>query len=83
MLRKLCTMIILVLFASPALAAHCPKDVKVIDAALEKGTELSEEQLAQVKKLRDDGEELHNAGKHGESLEALHEAMDLIGLEHE
>lgn len=63
-------------FASPALASHCPKDIKLIDAAL------AQQSNAEAKVLRDKGEALHKAGKHEESLDALHQAMKLLGLEH-
>lgn len=62
--------------ASPALAGHCPKDVKLIDAAL------AQQSNDEAKALRDQGEALHKAGEHSESLEALHQAMKLLGLEH-
>jgi hypothetical protein len=41
-----------------------------IDAALAKNPKLSAEQMAAVKKDRADGEALHKAGKHAESLVA-------------
>jgi dihydrodipicolinate synthase/N-acetylneuraminate lyase len=63
-------------FASPAFANHCPKDIKLIDAAL------AQQSNAEAKALRDKGEALHKAGKHAESLEALHQAMQILGLEH-
>lgn len=80
--RQLFASVILALFAVPALASHCPTDVKAIDAALEAGTTLGDEQLSEVKALRDQGDELHKAGKHGESVEALHKAMEMLGIEH-
>jgi len=63
-------------FASPALAGHCPKDVKLIDAAL------AQQSNAEAKELRDKGEALHKAGKHKDSEDALHDAMKLLGLAH-
>ncbi|MDX1376652.1 MAG: hypothetical protein R3357_13880, partial [Burkholderiales bacterium] len=60
-----------------ALAAHCPKDMKAIDAALPKAN-LSAEQMAEVKRLRAEGEALHKAGKHKESTDALAEAMRIL-----
>lgn len=63
-------------FASPALASHCPKDVKLIDAAL------AQQSNAEAKELRDKGEALHKAGKHKESEDALHQAMKILKLEH-
>jgi hypothetical protein len=71
-----------IFFSASALAGHCPSDVKAIDAAIEAGTDLSEAQLAEVKELRDEGEKLHKDGSHAESIEALHKAMDILGLEH-
>ncbi len=71
-----------VVFASPALAGHCPKDVKRIDAALAKKSTLTAEQIDKVKALRDKGMRLHGAGRHGDSLGALHEAMRMLGVSH-
>lgn len=82
MLKKLFAAITLLVFAAPAFASHCPKDVKLIDAALEQGTSLKAEELAEVKKLRDEGQALHKTGKHKESVEALHKAMDKLGMKH-
>jgi hypothetical protein len=72
----------LVLTASTsAFAMHCPVDMKKIDAALAKGPNLSAEQLARVKNLRAEGETLHNAGKHQDSVDTLGEAMGILGIE--
>lgn len=74
--------ILLAAVALPAYAGHCPVDMKKIDAVLEAEPDISEEQLAEVKALRAQGEELHNAGRHDDSLAALHEAMEILGIEH-
>lgn len=66
-------------FSGAALAFHCPKDMKAIDAALQT-TSLSGDQLAEVKKLRADGEQLHKAGKHQESVDTLGKAMKMLGI---
>lgn len=63
-------------FATPAFAAHCPKDVKLIDAAL------SKQSNAAAQTLRDEGDKLHKAGKHSDSLVALHNAMEILGIKH-
>ncbi len=73
---------VLALLATPVWAAHCPKDVKAIDRALAKDHGLTAEQLAEVKELRDEGETLHNNGKHGDSIKGLHEAMKILGISH-
>ncbi|MDE7526957.1 hypothetical protein [Aeromonas salmonicida] len=59
------------LFAGNALAFHSPADMKSIDDALAKGPALSAEQLAEVKRLRAEGETLHKAGKHQASVDTI------------
>jgi hypothetical protein len=72
--RSLLAAVVLVAFTAPALAFHCPKDVAAIDAAMAKGN-WTEAQKAAVTKLRDEGDALHKAGKHKESVDKLSEAM--------
>lgn len=68
------------LFASgAALAFHCPADMKKIDAAMSKA-KLSTEQMAGVKKFRAEGETLHKAGKHQESVDTLAKAMKILDI---
>ncbi len=66
---------------SPALAKHCPKDVKIIDQSLPKATGLNKMQMTEVKALRDKGAALHKSGQHGDSIKALHEAIKILGVE--
>jgi hypothetical protein len=68
------------LVAAPAYAFQCPKDMKEIDAALAKNPKLSADQMAQVKKLRADGEALHKAGKHQESVNTLAKAKQMLKM---
>ena len=69
------------MFASfAAFAFHCPVDMKKIDEALGKNPKLSEVQMAEVKKLRADGETLHKAGKHQDSIDTLAKAMKILGI---
>jgi hypothetical protein len=65
--------------ASPALASRCPMEMAAIDAALQTA-QLSEADMAKVRELRARGEELHNAGDHAGSVEALDEAKALLGI---
>jgi len=65
--------------ATSAFAFHCPKDMKAIDAALP-NAKLSAEQMAEVKKLRAEGEAYHKAGKHQESVDTLAKAMKILGI---
>jgi hypothetical protein len=66
-------------FASTAWAHNCPNEVKAIDAALPKA-KLDAKQQAEVKKLRDEGESLHKAGKHSESMASLNKAKGILGI---
>jgi hypothetical protein len=65
------------LFASPALAFHCPADAKAIDAAMSK-VQLDDSTRAQVQTLRDEGMALHEAGNHREAVDKMSEAMRLL-----
>jgi hypothetical protein len=68
-------------FASAsALAFHCPADMKKIDAAMANNPKLSAQQLGEVKKYRADGETLHKAGKHQESVDTLAKAMKILDI---
>lgn len=71
----------LALSSAAVVAGECPADMKKIDAALAKGPSLSSSLMAKVKDLRANGEELHKSGKHGESVKALREAMQILGIQ--
>jgi hypothetical protein len=77
--------LILGLFAmalsASAFAFHCPAEMKKIDEALAKNPMLTAEQMAEVKKLRAEGETLHKEGKHKESLESLEKAEKILKIE--
>jgi hypothetical protein len=68
-------------WSAGALANHCPADMKAIDDALAKHPQLSAQQLADVKKYRAEGEALHKAGKHQQSVEVLGKAMAILGIQ--
>jgi Tfp pilus assembly protein PilN len=70
----------LMLASASAFAFHCPADMKQIDAALAKNPNLTAEQMADVKKFRADGEALHKAGKHQESVDTLAKAKKIVGI---
>ena len=76
------TLIAAVMFAvaGSAFAAHCPMDMKKIDEALAKKPSISEAQMSDVKKWRAEGETLHKAGKHAESVEVLGKAMKALEI---
>ena len=66
--------------SAPAYAFHCPKDMAAIDAALAKGPMLSEDQTAEVTRLRAEGERQHKAGSHQASVDALAQATKILGI---
>lgn len=66
--------------SASAWAMHCPADMKKIDEAMSMNPKLSAEQLAEVKKWRAEGEALHKAGKHQESVDTLGKAMKALGI---
>ena len=70
----------LMLASASVWAFHCPADMKKIDAALEKNPKLSAQQMTEVKKFRADGEALHKAGKHQESVDTLAIPMKILRI---
>jgi hypothetical protein len=81
MLRKVALAAVLaVAFAAPAFANSCPTHMKKIDEALAKNPQMSAQQMAEVKKLRADGEAAHKAGKHADSEAALMKAEGMLGI---
>ena len=68
------------LMAGTAFAFHCPKDMAQIDAALAQNPKISAEQMAEVKKLRAEGEVLHKAGKHQDAVDTLAKAKEILGI---
>lgn len=70
----------LALVSSTAFASSCPREMKAIDAALAKNPKLSAQQMADVKKYRAEGERLHKAKQHKESVETLNKAKSILGI---
>ncbi|MCB1943574.1 MAG: hypothetical protein KDI53_16280 [Candidatus Accumulibacter sp.] len=79
-MRKLAVLLGALFMSTSALAFHCPADMKKIDDALAKNPPLTAEQMSEVKKLRAEGEALHKAGKHQESVDTLDKAMKILGV---
>jgi hypothetical protein len=79
-MRKLALLTAAFLVAGPALAFHCPQDMRKIDDALAKKPQLSAAQMDEVRKYRADGEALHKAGKHQESVDTLAKAMKILDI---
>ncbi len=78
-MKRIAALTALMFSAGVALAHNCPNEMKAIDAALP-NAKLSAAQSAEVKKLRAEGEQLHKAGKHSESMAALGKAKGILGV---
>ena len=61
-------------------AGSCPILIKEVDAKLATAKELSEKQVAEIEKLRQEGKEAHNKGKHKESVKLLQEALAKLNI---
>ena len=68
------------LITSYAYAGACPVLMKEVDAKLATVTELSEKQVTEIEKLRQEGEEAHKTGKHKESVQLLQDALDKLNI---
>lgn len=85
MIRKTILTAVFAVFAmgavtSPALAAHCPKDVKKIQAHMSMIKD--SKMMMMAKDAAAEGLKLHKAKKHGGSIKVLHAAMDKYGVKH-
>ncbi len=84
-MKTLITAIALSAFMSSALvsgaafASSCPMHVQKIDAALATST-AGDDVKAQAQALRDEGQALHEAGNHADSMAKLQEAEQLLGI---
>jgi hypothetical protein len=76
---RLVLAITLAAIATTAAANNCPNEWKAIDAALPKA-KLDDKQMAEVKKLRAEGEKLHKDGKHSESMATLGKAKKILKI---
>ncbi|MFN2348350.1 MAG: hypothetical protein ABR558_02090 [Thioalkalivibrio sp.] len=79
-LSTLCLGLVLTLASATTFAMHCPADMRKIDAAMADNPSLTAEQKADVQRYRAEGEALHKAGKHQESVDTLAKAMKILGL---
>ena len=80
LIRKAAVWAVALFAAGTAFAFHCPQDMKKIDEALAKNPTLTLAQMDEVKKYRAEGETLHKAGKHQESIDTLAKAMKILDI---
>jgi hypothetical protein len=79
-MKRIALAALLAFSTSAAFAFHCPMDMKKIDEAMAKNPQLTAAQAADVKKYRAEGEALHKAGKHQESVDTLAKAMTILNI---
>ena len=79
MLRIIIAVLALTFGAGSAFAFHCPADMAKIDAAM-KTAKLSAADKAKVRTYRKEGETLHKAGKHQQSVDTLAKAMAILNV---
>ena len=71
---------LLAVASASALAHNCPNEMKAIDAKIKTEPRVTAAELDKIMSLRTEGEKLHKAGKHDESMKALGEAKKLLGI---
>jgi hypothetical protein len=77
-MRRLAVFFATALLSTSLWAMHCPADMAKIDDLLKTDPPSDAKVLAQVQQLRAEGETLHKAGNHGESVKVLSEALQLL-----
>lgn len=68
--------------ATQAFASHCPLDVKAVGDALATNASLSADLKSEAQSLMDKGAKQHADGDHGGSVETLHKARHILGIDH-
>ena len=68
------------LLAQTLVASTYPLEIVQLQQWLAKNPKLTEAQMAEVKKQRAEGEALHKAGKHQESVDTLAKAMKTLDI---
>ncbi|MDC7823793.1 hypothetical protein PQS90_01410 [Pseudomonas sp. BLCC-B13] len=77
-MRRPALLLAAILLSTPVFAMHCPQDMAKIDELLKTDPPADAEVLAEVQRLRAEGEQLHKSGNHGESVKVLEEALNLL-----
>ena len=77
-MRRLVAFFATALLSTSLWAMHCPADIAKIDELLKTNPPSDATVLAQVQQLRTEGEALHKAGNHSQSVKVLGEALQLL-----
>jgi hypothetical protein len=78
-MRRILLSVAAAIVSMPLWAMHCPMDMAKIDEQLKTNPPSDPAILTRVKELRAEGEKLHQAGDHEQSMEVLGEAQELLG----
>jgi len=79
-MKKSLLLLSLLCMSAGAMAHNCPNEMKAIDLKLTASPKMSSSDMTKVMDLRVQGEKLHKDGKHSESMKALGEAKQLLGM---
>lgn len=77
-MRRILLFIAAAAISVPVWAMHCPMDMARIDEQLQSNPPTDPATLEKVKELRAEGEQLHKAGDHSQSMQVLSEAQTLL-----
>lgn len=77
-MRRTALLLAAALLSTPVFAMHCPQEMAKTDALLKSDPPADTEVLAEVQRLRAEGEQLHKSGNHAESVKVLEEALNLL-----
>lgn len=77
-MRRTALFLAAALLCTPLMAMHCPQEMAKIDQLLKSDPPADPAVLAEVQRLRAEGEALHKAGDHAESVKVLEEALNLL-----
>lgn len=79
-MKRILVLIVAMMFAGSVFAHQCPRLISQIDHQLEQ-EDLASDVEERIKDLRNEGQELHDAGSHDASVERLSEALELLAEE--
>ncbi|EON92473.1 hypothetical protein MARLIPOL_06969 [Marinobacter lipolyticus SM19] len=76
-MRYIAALLFGLFLAGTVAASQCPALVAKVDSQLE-SAQLDSATASNIKALRDQGQTLHEQGKHGESVRVLKEALSMF-----
>jgi len=77
-MRYIAALLFGLFLAGTVAASQCPSLVAKVDSQLESAQQLDRETIENIKTLRDQGQTLHEQGKHDESVKILKEALSMF-----